>query len=358
MTDEYLDRLVRDADPYRPEVIGRLDGAEQALLEEIMSVPTLTSVVEPPPPRRHVLARRLAVAATAAAVLTGVLTVSTVLRDHPQAQPATPTPTATATPFVYSAAAALKAAEDNPRLLIDETGWKVKTVYGFAQESGTISFTDGARELEMTWYPGDEYGGYYNDRLGVSKPEPAKVDGWPGDVFTYNDHDFAVMLRPRDDVFVEMRTGQRWTRAQFDQVLADIVQVDANKWLAALPPEIVTPGRVNEEAAKVLADVPLPPNFDPTDFGNIGTNDYYQFGATVVGRVGCAWINEWLRAKKAGDDAAVQQAASALQSSHQWKVLQKMNADGDYPEVFWEYADKIAAGDEPHGWAEGLGCPE
>ena len=26
MTDEQLDRMVRDADPYRPEVIGRLDG--------------------------------------------------------------------------------------------------------------------------------------------------------------------------------------------------------------------------------------------------------------------------------------------------------------------------------------------
>jgi len=356
MTDEYLDRLVRAADPYRPEVVERLDGAEQTLLEEIMSVPTLTSVVQPPPPRRRVLARRLAVAAAAAAVLTGVLTVSTVLRDHPQAQPPTPAPTAT--PFVYSAAAVLKAAEDNPRLLIDEPGWKVRNVYGFAQESGTISFTNGARELEMTWYPGAAYGSYYDDRLEVSKPESAQVDGWPGDVFTYSDHDFAIMLRPRDNVFVEMRTSQNWTRKQFDEVLGDIVRVDAKKWLAALPPEIVTPGRVEEETAKVLADVPLPPNFDPTDLGNIGTNDYYQFGATVTGRVGCGWINEWLRAKKSGDDVARQRAVAALQSSHHWAVLQKMDADGDFPEVLWEYADKIVAGKTPTGWAVGLGCPE
>ena len=48
MTEEHLERMVRDADPYRPDVIGHLDGAKQSLLEEIMSEPTLDRVVEPP----------------------------------------------------------------------------------------------------------------------------------------------------------------------------------------------------------------------------------------------------------------------------------------------------------------------
>jgi hypothetical protein len=33
-----------------------------------------------------------------------------------------------------------------------------------------------------------------------------------------------------------------------------------------------------------------------------------------------------------------------------------MNADGDYPEVVWQYADEVGAGQVPEGFREGLGC--
>ena len=116
----------------------------------------------------------------------------------------------------------------------------------------------------MNWYPADQYDGYYKDRLEVSAPEPVEVDGRPGDVFTYSAGDFAVMLRPRDGAFVELRTGGGgWNRVEFDRVLGRIAHVDVQTWLAALPPQIVTPERAAEKAAKVLADVPLPPGFDP-----------------------------------------------------------------------------------------------
>ena len=140
------------------------------------------------------------------------------------------------------------------------------------------------------------------------------------------------------------------------EILAHVVRVDVHTWLAALPPEIVTPARVDAQAARVLADVPLPPNFDIAALGDVGTNDAYQFGAKVTGRVGCAWIAEWLRAKQAGDDAALQRAADALRSSHQWQVLHEMDDKGDLPEVFWEIADKVVAGHQPAGYAQGLGC--
>jgi hypothetical protein len=359
MTDDHLDRMVRDADPYRPDVIRRLDGVAQNLLEEIMSVPTLDPVAEPP--GRPLRARRgimsgLAGAGVAATVLAGVLAVSMLKVDQPEARPGTPSTTSEATdPAAYSAMV-LKAAEENPRLLIDQPGWKATTVYGFAEKEGTISFSNGGRQLEMNWYPAGQYDSYHKDRLDVSKPEPVKVDGWPADLFRYSASDFAVMLRPRDGSFVELRTGSAWTRSEFDQVLADVVRVDARTWLAALPAEIVTPERVNEQAAKVLADVPLPPGFDTAALKGLGINDPYQFGAQVTGRVGCGWISEWLRAKKAGDDVAVQRAADALRSSHKWKVLHQMNDEGDWPEVFWENADKVAAGESPTGYAMALGC--
>ena len=97
----------------------------------------------------------------------------------------------------------------------------------------------------MNWYPADQYDNYYTDRLEVSTPEPVKVDGWPGDLFRYSADDFAVMLRPRDGVFVELRAQGDWTRDAFDRVLADVVRVDVRTWLAALPAKIVTPERVD-----------------------------------------------------------------------------------------------------------------
>ncbi|MET8833449.1 hypothetical protein ABZV78_05975 [Micromonospora sp. NPDC004540] len=364
MTEEHVDRLVRDADPYRPGVIGDLDGAKQALLEEIMSEPTLDRVAETPQPRtrgRHGLVRRFAGALTAAAALIGILAVSTVFREQPDDGPAAPADTAAApgtagagTPVVYSPVA-LQAAERNPRLLIDEPGWKVTTVYGFAEKQGTIAFRNDGQQLDMNWYPADQYDGYHADRLHVSAPKAVKVDGWPGDLFRYSAKDFAVMLRPRDGVFVELRAGGG-DRTEFDRILTHVVRVDVRTWLAALPPEIVTPARVDERATIVLADIPLPPNFDKAALRDLGTNDPYQFGARVTSRVGCAWIAEWQRAKRAGDDAALRRAADALRSSHRWQVLHQMNDEGDWPEVFWETADKVAAGDLPAGYDQALGC--
>ncbi|MFJ8579570.1 hypothetical protein [Micromonospora sp. NPDC093277] len=358
MTDKHLDQMVRDADPYRPDVIGHLDGAQQALLDEIMSVPPLHRLLEPPqprPPATRSMVRRTAVALAAAAVLAGVLAVPAVLPEHQDDGPAAPA----GAPVVYSAAA-LKAAEENPRLLINRPGWKVTTVYGFAKQDGTIRFRNGRHEMEMNWAPAgpydDIYDSFYADRLRVGKPEPVTVDSWPGDLFVYNLGDFEVLLRPRDGVFVRLRTGSNWTRKRLDQVLADVVRVDARTWLAALPPEVVTPDRVAAEAARVLADVPLPPKFDTAALGDIGANDPYHFGTEVTSRVGCAWIAEWLRAKRTGDDAALQRATDALRSSHQWKVLHQMDKKGDWPEVFWEIADGFVAGNPKATYAQGMGC--
>jgi hypothetical protein len=339
MNDEHLDRAVRDADPYRPHDLG---DAQQTLLAEITSV-------------RRPVARRYAVTAVAAAAaVTAVLAATALISHHPDERVAAPAaPSARAG---YSVVA-LAAAEQNPRLLIGEPGWKATTVYGFAEKSGTITFTKGALSLEMDWYPGEQYQGYYADRLDVSPPAPVTVDGWAGSLFRYSATRFAVMLRPRDGVFVEFGTASNgWTRPEFDRVRALIRRVDVSTWLAALPPEIVTPARVDEAATKVLADVPLPPGFDIGTLGDLGTNDQYQFGAGVTGRVGCAWIAEWIRADRAGDRAAEKKAAAALRGSHRWAVLKRMDSEGGWSSVFWEMADKTAAGKPPTGYQQALGC--
>lgn len=346
MTDDRLDHLVRDADPF--EAVD-LHGADQELLEEIMSASPLRK-----PPRRYLVPM-----ATAAAVLgvVGAAALFTHERSTTESD-ASPLPKISiAAPDPAQAYTfALKAAEANPRLLIGEPGWEITSVYGFTDESGDIHFTKGNRDLNITWYPEKEYQSYYQDRLGVSKPEATTIGDWAGDVFTYNAGDFAVMLHPRDGMFAELRTGGPWNRAGFDATVATVKRVDAKAFLAAMPPEIVTPSRAAEAANKVLADIPQPPNFDTGTLLTLGTNDQYQFGAEVTSKIGCAWIAEFERAGKAGDKAARSRAQQAMRSSHNWKVLKSMVDEGDWSEVFWEVADTVADGKTPKGYQDSIGC--
>ncbi|WIM99542.1 hypothetical protein ACTOB_003200 [Actinoplanes oblitus] len=353
MTDDRVERLVRDADPYRPELID-LRGAEHDLLEEIMSVPPAPATVH-----RPVFGRRLAVSLATAAAVVGVVGVTAALRDQPD-KPAGPvaagTSPATSAPASRWTLAAVKAAEASPRLLIGEAGWEVTNVSGFAEDSGAITFRKGGATLDMNWYPAKDYQGYVDDRRDVSKPQPGKAGPLPGEVYTYSAGDFALLLRPQGTTFAELRTGGAWTRARFDEVTAGIKQVDVDTWLAALPPEIVTPAKAADAAAELLADIPLPPGFDKSVLTKLGTNDRYQFGAGVTGKVGCAWIAEWQRAGKAGDSAARSKAEAAMRGSHQWKILKSMEKDGGWSEVFWEVADQVAAGKTPRGYRDAIGC--
>ncbi|HWS33337.1 MAG TPA: hypothetical protein VN408_11400 [Actinoplanes sp.] len=353
MTDEHFDRLVRDADPYRNDLAARLGGADQKLLEEIMSTPRLESV-----PTRFPM-RRMAAAVAAAAVVTGVIGASTLLRDQGGEDWAGPVGLPSEDVGTGGAGAGyeldLKAAEALPRLLIDIDGWKIKTVYGFAAEKGTISFVNGDRNLEMNWYPAKHYQSYYEDRLGVSRPEPTTVAGTKANIFTYDSTDHAAQLLPNGSAFVELRAGGL-NRAEFDEILTHIVQVGPEEFLAAMPAEVITPSRVRAAAAKILTDVPIPPGFEVDKIDIAGANDPYQFGAAVTSQITCTWIAEWIRADKAGDDTATGKAASALRSSHQWKVLKDMTADGDWSEVLWEIADDVAGGEVPKGYRESIGC--
>ncbi len=347
MTDDRLDRMVREADPYRQL---DLHGADQELLEEIMSTPV--SLAEKRRPRRLLISL-----ATAAAV-TGVLSVGYLAHQRSTTEYAGPMPniSISAPAAGDSWTFALKAAEENPRLLIDEPGWKIASIYGFADEKGDITFANGDRTLEINWYPEKEYADYNTDRLRVSKPDPSAVGDWPGSIFTYSADDFALMLHPRDGMFAELRTGGKWTRDSFNAVLTKVKRVDAKAFLAAMPPEIVTPDKAAEAANKVLADVPMPPNFNTDSLLTFGTNDPYQFGAQVTAKIGCAWIAEWERADKAGDKTARSKAEKAMRGSHNWKVFKPMVDEGDWAEAFWEVADEVAAGDLPHGYRDTLGC--
>lgn len=141
-------------------------------------------------------------------------------------------------------------------------------------------------------------------------------------------------------------------------MIADVIQVDVRTWLRSLPQEVVTPQRADAAAAEVLAGVPLPPGYSDGFPARLGVNERYRFAAQLTGLAGCRWVQEWQRAKAAGDQAAVIRAADALCSSHNWQVLKDIQEEGLWSRNFWETADRTAAGSPPEHWTDMLGCAQ
>lgn len=231
-----------------------------------------------------------------------------------------------------------------PRFLLDAPGWQITTVYGFGRTEGTLGFSHGTgpdrQNLQLEWYPADQYGDYFHDRNDDPSigHEATTLAGGDATLFTYSATDHATMLQPDGDSFVELR-GMGMSRADYLAITAQLRQATVSEFLAALPADVTTPGDQGTNAQKVLADIPVPPGFTFKPDGE--TLDPYQFGALVTGQVACAWIDRY----RTGTAVQRQEAVTALETSHSWKVLNSMNADGDWPEAIWEYADGLAHGD-------------
>lgn len=413
MTD--LDSRLRAADPYRP---ADLDGADAVLMEEIVAQSPVDPAVRLRARRirrgRVTLKSRLAISVATAAAVTAAIAVPVVIAGQDAvAPPRAGGPQVSASPQVVTpvryAAAAVKVAEANPRVLVTGSDWKVRSMEGFSAAAGQMSFQRGpdqyrqepvygtrmspekrraferalangedalseagegpeeivgysrsndAPSLKVAWYPAAQHADWIVSRSGKGDPSRwVELWGRKALLVSYSAGDHAVVLPVQGKVFLELRGHSLGDEAAFLAFLTDSVeQVDVPTWLAAMPPEVVTVGGVQKALERVLADIPVPPGFDRNVFGRAQALDSYQFGAAVTGAVACGWIDEWKQARAAGDDAAAKHAADQLATSHDWKVLQEMDADGDFPEVVWEYADRMAAGQAPAGAHGGLGC--
>jgi hypothetical protein len=405
MNDHDLDLLVRAADPCPPGSAPDLGDVGGALLEEICAQPAVDRRTLARRRRRRTrhasaLRTRLAVSVATAAAMTAVIGAPAIIADHragdgPGHRTSTdagpqlgrdgatgPGPGQVSTAPIRYAAAAVRVARANPRVLVTAPGWKVSTVEGFDPDAGEMTFQLGpdqwrdeafaagsthlnaAPHLEVTWYPRDQYDTYRADRAREPHLQHVSLFGLTGQMISYSATDHAVLLPPQGAVFLELRGSDIGDEAAFKSFLADsIEQVDVGTWLEAMPSSVVTARNLDAQVRSVLAGVPLPPKFDTSSLDRGLAVDSYQFGARVTGMVACGWIEEWQRARAAGDTAAAQRAVSALGTSRDWAVLQQMDAEGDYPEVVWQYADALAAGGQSSspktglaGYREALGC--
>jgi hypothetical protein len=363
MTNRDVDQLLAELAPHRDEDLERLDlPGEDELLGEILASPGLIDISGEAErsgrsgrPRSR---RRFAVAiAAAAAVGGGALFIGIGSGGSPSSP--------------EFAAAAIQVAQANPRLLVTLPGWEVTRADEFSADGGEMEFSDGEGTLTVTWYPAQYYDQYYRDRSFVdANPEFFDLLGERTRTVAYSDTDFATMLPPQGDVFVELRGSM-----PHDEYLAAVESLEptgVDTWLAALPPSVVKVADRAGAVDEMLADVPLPAGFDLAELtSEENVLSRYHLGARVTGAVACAWLDQWVAAVGSGDQVAAREAVDAMATSHDWAILKEMTAEGAWSQVLWEYADAIRTGTHVAGseqsvretpgefkrnYSSGLGC--
>jgi hypothetical protein len=325
-----------------------LAGARAVLLEEIMSTPTL---VRTRTPQAHRRVRRaiasLGAAAAVAAVITGTFVVTNDARTTPKQALRYP-------------AAAIAAAESNPRLALDMPGWKITEVAGFAKTTGSVTYSDGPLSIELTWYDASDYASFYDERT-IESAEPVRaidVAGREGILVTFRPgEDFEVVLEPEGDSFVGLRAQAAWNgMEQFKDVLSHVQVVTVDEWLARMPASVVSPVNAAAAVEGGLDGVPLAPGTTVEDYARlVGVNQTDSFYNRLAGEVACAWIEAWGKAHSARDDQAADAAISALEGAETWPVVKDMGAGYFTGSVDWVLTD-LRAGRLPPKDNDLFGC--
>jgi len=310
----------------------------------------MTSIAAPTAPRRALRRPRLLAAAAVAAALAAVLPVVLAGRGGGTAW----------------AAEALRVAQAAPRLLVGAPDWSVVRADEFSVDYGEMTFASGGRQLDLHWQRGGFVDTLSDRAAGADLATTAPADGRQARVYRYRGTDDFTALWREDGYTLEAR-GLAADVESFTALIGTLHQVGVDEWLSAMPASVVKPASRADAVRGMLDGVPLPPRFDAAALETGGAlRDRYQLGAQVVGAVACAWIGRWVDGRRSGDDAAVRQAVGAMATSHDWKILREMQAQGDYPEVLWEYADAMAQnapvpGGKPltieESYRQALGCP-
>jgi hypothetical protein len=332
-----LDTRVREAAPIADAEVGRLtlEAAEHHLRDAILANPRAADARQPV--RRRFAGRRWPVAGlgvTGAAITLVLLLAGGDGGIGP-------------TPQRAWAAPALKVANAVPRLLIGLPGWSVTRADEFRVDDGEMTFSDGTRSFDLRWISVSQLQDKLRDRASsADRLDDVEVLGTPATVFRYRGavDDFTAIFKS-GRYALEFRTAkdrERLDAQGFARVLASLKVVGVDEWLGAMPPSVVLPAKSDEAVRAMLEGVPLPDGFDAGRLADeAAVRDRYQLGAKVSGAVACAWLKQWVDARRAGDTDAERAAEKAMATSHNWPVLLEMASAGGYPDVLWEFADAM-----------------
>ena len=221
-------------------------GLERALARAVALGRTPAGPI--PPEHRRRPRTVLALAAAAAVALTAILLFSGLLGGRGDGGPA-------------FAAAAIRVAEANPRLLVTAPGWKIIRADEFEADSGELTFSDGSHGSKSTGIPPPSTE-HLHDRGLESSPEHGTLLGQETTTVDYGRKEYATMLSPQGSVFIEVR-GQLGSRSAYDGILHSLKPVDVDTWLSAMPPSTVRPEARALAVEQLLRGVPFRPASTP-----------------------------------------------------------------------------------------------
>lgn len=260
------------------------------------------------------------------------------------------------------------AAAEAPRYLVDLPGWVVERVDELDGEQGEMTFANRASGelLDLRWSPVASYDAVVGDRkIDSVYDEDLRVAGHPARLFRYAASEDFTALWVDGDAALEAR-GTAADVEAYKARLGGLRTVSVDRWLAALPEGAVRPSDRAATVDEMLVGLPLPDGFDAEALRDgDDVKDEYQLGASVAAAVVCGWFDAWVAAIDAGDAAAAQRAVDAMATSPGWPLLRKMDGQGDYPEVVWEYAREMAGDGKVEGgktltiresYADAFGC--
>jgi hypothetical protein len=245
------------------------------------------------------------------------------------------------------AAAAVEVAEANPRLLVTAPGWSIVHARSFEVDNGELIYGDGKhrpygpgqRRLELDWYPARFYREMLHDhahagtRVGhLSTPVISTLLGQRATTFHYPEQrpNYATILSPQGRVFVEVH-GTLGSKEEYEAVLHSLRPVGVDAWLGAMPAEVLRPAARSAAIAGMLRGIPAPPGFDASALqSDNALTDRFMLGKSVTGAIACDWLQRWLSASRAGNDAAAQEAVDAMGTAGHWPVLLRMVRERGY----------------------------
>ena len=230
------------------------------------------------------------------------------------------------------AAAAVKVAEANPRLLITTPGWSIIHANSFEAEYGGLTYKEAGHpafgpeglSLTMNWAPASLYRTILRESRSKATVMKSTVLGRQTTTFHYRGSPaYITILPPHNSVFVSLSASL--PKGAYESVLRSLRAVSVEQWLAAMPPEVVQPTAESGVIAQMLHGVPLPPGFDPSTLHAEGAlTNRYELGQAVASAVACGWLESWSAATRSGDDAAARRAAEGMAGARRWAVLLQM----------------------------------
>ena len=243
----------------------------------------------------------------------------------------------------------MRAAEASPRLLVED--WKVTRVDEWDAGTGEMTFSGDGRQLELRWSP-DAI-----DKKDLEQVASARVAGAEAFVGRYPGTADYTALWTDGESFVLARGGAA-TPDAFLAVLQRLDKVSAEDWLSALPAERGRAARPGGRDRRDARGHPAPARLRGAQRRRTPRATATNSARSSRARWRAAGSSRWMDGDK--------EAAKALATSRRWPILLEMNAEGDYPEVLWQYADAVNGNsDVPAGklgltvdetYKDALGC--